>query len=138
PSGRLRLETELKRTIELIKTKFLKSSASFDTSSMSQKEITASIHEIQARAWLEEATREDPAFRIIMKAQAEEKASLWKVAQATKKNILEGEIFLYAARRSIRAPVFDSPRRIGAQIFDQFGDLAISHKTGGLVTRRHN
>jgi hypothetical protein len=94
------------------------------------------VHNIQQATLLQETS--DISLVVAIRAQAENKAGLWKIAPPSQENILEGELFVHVARRSLRLPVYATPRKVGEEIFDRFGDKVISYKTGGGVTRRHN
>lgn len=139
PASASSLQETLDSVVELLKKNYFTSSVSFEArSSYTQKQLCLWVHEIQQETLLQELATSDISLIAAIRAQAEDKAGLWKIAPPSQENLLEGELFLHVARRSLRLPVYATQRKIGDEIFDRFGDKVISYKTGGGVTRRHN
>jgi hypothetical protein len=140
PDSESRLKASLDSVVELLKKTYFPSSVPFEAKApYVQKHLCLTVHAVEWKKLMEMGeVIADPALSAVIRAQAEDKAGLWKISPATKANILSGKDFLFVARRSLRLPVFPSDRCVGSILFGKYGDEALSDKAGGGVTRRHN
>jgi hypothetical protein len=139
PSAAPRLRVHLERAVELITTKHLSSVPLPVRAPYKQADLTRLIHQARRDKLILDATAaEELAFKAIALAEAEDNAGKWKIAPASFDFILEPDLFVLSARRSVHLPIYETERIIGDTLYDRYGHKALSYRSDGNLTRRHN
>jgi hypothetical protein len=132
------VQSQLDKTAELLKP-FLPSSRSLvDEEKYTQRDLTHMVAEAEKNRLFNDAVKEDPRFAVILNSQSMSKAGLWKIAPPHSHSLLSSSMFLIAAHRSVRLPVYGEKFYHNGELFGRYGDEALSLRKGGYVTLRHN